>query len=97
MLNANFQGTFCANTQVIFQGNVVNFRHLGSFEKRNKVSAKWIETLQRTVPEISGFLFGDLTVLISVGELKHACCLDWQNVSTVHACWFYLENALVTL
>ena len=36
----NLQGTFCANTQGIFQGNFVNFRHLGSFEKRNKASAK---------------------------------------------------------
>ena len=73
----NLQGTFCANTQGIFQGNFVNFRHLGSFEKRNKVSAKWIETLQRTVTEISGFLFWGLTVLITVEELKHTCCLDW--------------------
>ena len=86
------QGTFCANTQGIFHGNVVNFRHLGSFEKRSKVSAKRIETLQWIVTEISGFLFGGLTVLISVEELKHACRLDWQNVSTVHACWFYLEK-----
>jgi len=38
------------------------------------------------VSEISGFLFGGLTVLISVEELKHACRLDWQIVSTVHAC-----------
>lgn len=36
----NLQGTFCANTKGIFQGNFVNFRDLGSFEKRNKVSAK---------------------------------------------------------
>ena len=36
----NLQSTFCANTQGIFQGNFVNFRHLGSFENRNKVSAK---------------------------------------------------------
>lgn len=36
----NLQGTFCANTKGIFQGIFVNFRDLGSFEKRNKVSAK---------------------------------------------------------
>ena len=48
----------------------------GVLKKETRFLPNELKQIRRTVPEISGFLFGGLTVLISVEELKHACHLD---------------------
>lgn len=63
----NLQGTFCANTQGIFQGILLISDIWGVLEKETRFLPN----------ELTGFLFRGLTVLITVEELKHTCCLDW--------------------